>query len=381
MDRSQSHHLPPLAEDFDDFFDTSLCGFIVTDADSNILRINLRAAEWLRNTPAVLSQKRFSDILAVGSKIYFETHLWPLMRMQGYFDEVAVDLSDNGEGKLPVYINGYERRTDSGQPMFIRFTLFRASDRRMFEQNLQISKQLAETKLITEQQNAVIREQFIAVLGHDLRNPLGAVIIASQMLEHTECGKKEQKLIQLLRNSSKRMKEMIDNIMDLARGRLGGGITISPELLNLDQLLMNVTEELTVAWPSRSIDFEFKIDKDVVCDRGRIAQLVSNLLANAITHGSETSAVILKAISNEGFWEFLWPMKVNRSPKKLCRSFFILFTGKIPIRAKMAWGLGCILHQKLPKRTMAYCRLNPTKSKPVLLLGHRRLKIRSNSFV
>jgi sigma-B regulation protein RsbU (phosphoserine phosphatase) len=349
MDRSQSHHLPPLAEDFDDFFDTSLCGFIVTDADSNILRINLRAAEWLRNTPAVLSQKRFSDILAVGSKIYFETHLWPLMRMQGYFDEVAVDLSDNGEGKLPVYINGYERRTDSGQPMFIRFTLFRASDRRMFEQNLQISKQLAETKLITEQQNAVIREQFIAVLGHDLRNPLGAVIIASQMLEHTECGKKEQKLIQLLRNSSKRMKEMIDNIMDLARGRLGGGITISPELLNLDQLLMNVTEELTVAWPSRSIDFEFKIDKDVVCDRGRIAQLVSNLLANAITHGSETSAVILKAISNEGFWEISVANEGEPIPEKALPQLFHPFHREDSHSSQNGLGLGLYIASEIAK--------------------------------
>lgn len=303
MDNTQSHPLLTLAEDFDDFLETSLCGHVITDGEGRIIRMNGRAANWLNSSADRFQGKRFSDILAVGGRIYFETHLWPLLRMQGYFDEVAIELADTGNGKMPAYVNGYEKKGENDEPVFMRFTIFRGSDRRLYEQNLQMAKQIAESKLITEQQNAIIREQFIAVLGHDLRNPLGGIMSAAQMLARTETGKNEERLVRILQNSAKRMQEMIENIMDLARGRLGGGISITAVTVNLEELLIQVSDELKVAWPESTIEAYFEIDRSVECDPGRVAQLTSNLLANAITHGSANTPVQIKAIANENFWE------------------------------------------------------------------------------
>ncbi|WP_316812345.1 PAS domain-containing sensor histidine kinase [Pedobacter heparinus] len=302
MSDDQFSHLTPAAEDFDDFFDTALCGFVITDREGKIIRINQRLAGWLNSAADQFKGKRFSDLLAIGGRIYFETHLWPLLRMQGYFEEVAVELMETGNGKMPVFINGYERKDENEQLLFTRFTLFRGTDRRLYEQNLQSSKKLAEDNLSAEQQNAVIREQFIAVLGHDLRNPLGGIMSAAQMLARTDLGKNEERLTRILLSSSKRMHEMIDNIMDLARGRLGGGIPISPVTVNLQDLLNQVTDELKIAWPESKIETDFSISQPVVCDPGRIAQLSSNLLANAITHGSADTPVQISAASNENFW-------------------------------------------------------------------------------
>jgi sigma-B regulation protein RsbU (phosphoserine phosphatase) len=345
MDKNLSH----ISEDFDDFFESSLCGFVITDGDGNISRINKRTAEWLNSKSEKFSGKRFSDILSIGGRIYFETHLWPLLRMQGHFDEVAVELTDSGKGKIPVYINGYERRDENNKPEFIRFTLFRASDRRLYEENLQIARKLAEANLNIEQQNAVIREQFIAVLGHDLRNPLSGIMSAAQLLARAELGEREKKMINILQSSSKRMYEMIDNIMDLARGRLGGGITINPINVNLEELLNQVSDELKVASPERTIEYDFNISQSIECDPARISQLISNLLANAVTHGSHDQPVILKAICNEQFWEISVINQGKPIPKKALENLFHPFHRESSHSSHNGLGLGLFIASEIAK--------------------------------
>lgn len=349
MNSKTPSSISPLAEDFEDFFDHSICGFIITDAESNIQRMNKTAAEWLNGSPDDFRNKRFSDLFAVGGRIYFETHLWPLLRMQGHFDEVTVELADTGNGKMPIYLNGLERKMDTGQPVFMRFVLFRATDRRLYEQNLQMAKQLAEKELSGEKQNAVIREQFIAVLGHDLRNPLGAIMSAAQMLARTTLTKNEERLIKVLQNSSKRMHEMINNIMDLARGRLGSGITINPATVNLSDLLKEVAEELKLAWPERIIEFDFDIKTEVNCDRGRIAQLTSNLLANALTHGSNDTPVLLRAFADEKFWEVSISNQGKPIPEHTFASLFHPFHRQDAHSSQNGLGLGLYIASEIAK--------------------------------
>ncbi|WPO81403.1 PAS domain-containing sensor histidine kinase [Chryseobacterium sp. JJR-5R] len=341
--------LPPSAEDFEDFFESSLCGFVITDREGKIARINRRAAGWLNTVPEELSGKRFSDILAVGGKIYFETHLWPLLRMQGYFDEVALELADSGNGKMPVYINGYERKDDNDQPLFIRFTVFRASDRRLYEENLQTAKQLAEANLEMEQQNALIREQFIAVLGHDLRNPLGGVMSAAQLVARSDLGAREEKLVKLIQTGSKRMHNMINDIMDLARGRLGGGFPVSPVETDLEQLLNQVSDELKVVWPERSIESDFNITQKVICDPGRLSQMASNLLANAIIHGSPVTPILIQAAVTEDIWEISVTNQGKPVPKEALPHLFHPFRREGKQKSQNGLGLGLYIASEIAK--------------------------------
>jgi sigma-B regulation protein RsbU (phosphoserine phosphatase) len=349
MDYKLSSDLSPLAKDFEDFFETSLCGFVITDGEGKIVSVNRRTAEWLNSTPDQFLGKRFSDLLAVGGRIYFETHLWPLLRMQGYFDEVAVELANSGNGKMPIYINGYERKGDNNQPLFMRFTLFKASDRRLYEENLQIAKQLAEAKLNIEQKNAQIREQFIAVLGHDLRNPLGGIMSAAQLLARTGVNEREERLVNIIQSGSKRMYEMINNIMDFAHGRLGGGIPVNPVVVDLEKLLNQISDELKVVWPDRQIESNFEIGETIECDPARISQLISNLLANAITHGSTETPVFLKALVNETFWEI--SVTNNGSPisKEAMAQVFYPFHREDAQSSQNGLGLGLYIASEIAK--------------------------------
>jgi sigma-B regulation protein RsbU (phosphoserine phosphatase) len=341
--------LPSAAENFEDFFESSLCGFVITDGDGKIIRINKRAAEWLNTEPDKLSGQRFSHLLAIGGKIYFETHLWPLLRMQGYFDEVALELADSGNGKLPVYINGDERKDENEHPLFIRFTIFKASDRRLYEENLRIAKQLAETNLEMEQQNAQIREQFIAVLGHDLRNPLSGIMSAAQLLTRTQLEEREKKLVNLIQTGSKRMYEMINDIMDLARGRLGGGFPIVPVECDLEKLLNQVSDELKIAWPERIIKFDFNINQHVMCDPGRLSQLVSNLLANAITHGSTTAPILLQAAVHKDLWEISVINQGKPIPKEAIQYLFHPFRREGSQASQNGLGLGLYIASEIAR--------------------------------
>ncbi|WDF45572.1 PAS domain-containing sensor histidine kinase [Chryseobacterium sp. KACC 21268] len=341
--------LPSSAEDFDDFFESSLCGFITTDSNGVIVRVNKKIGSWLNIDPEKLTGKRFSDILAVAGKIYFETHLFPLLRMQGYFDEVAAELTDTGKGKIPVFINGYEKRDENKKPLFIRFTLFRASDRRKYEDNLQESKQQAESSLLTEQQHAVIREQFIAVLGHDLRNPLAGVMSAAQMLARNNLNERDSKMVNIIQTGSKRMLEMINNIMDLARGRLGGGITIEPVQTDLKKLLQSIVDELSIAWPDRIIHSTYDIDQSVECDPARFSQLISNLLSNAITHGADDDPVFLKATVDSRSWEISVINSGKAIPQSILDHLFHPFHRDTDHSSSNGLGLGLFIASEIAK--------------------------------
>ncbi len=172
--------------------------------------------------------------------------------------------------------------------------------------HLETRDRLAESEaaLLDQRQAAELREQFIAVLGHDLRNPLASIDAGAQLLRKTPLNVRAVSLVDLVQNSVQRMAGLIDNVLDLARGRLGGGFVIERRTdPHLDRALEQVVAELRAAHPARRIDVVLDLAQPVVCDSRRIAQLLSNLLANALTHGAEAEPVAVRAVARDGRFE------------------------------------------------------------------------------
>lgn len=144
----------------------------------------------------------------------------------------------------------------------------------------------AETELVNVRATAELREQFIAVLGHDLRNPLAAVGATAQLLSR----RTEPELVRLgtrLGATTRRMSQLINDVLDLARSRLGAGMgVVLLETADLTAALNDVVFELCEAHPHRCIDAHIVIPCTVRCDTGRLQQLLSNLLGNALTYGA-----------------------------------------------------------------------------------------------
>jgi sigma-B regulation protein RsbU (phosphoserine phosphatase) len=302
-----------IQHDFNDFLEHALCGFLTINTKGEILEANSRICRWIGCNAHDLKGKRFSDLLSIGGKIYYETHLWPLLRMQGYFDEVALELSCQNKERLPVLLNAYERRDENGAPLFVRLTIFKATDRRQYEQNLRNQKQMAEESLSSEKTVSALREQFIAVLGHDLRNPLSSVVTGASLLSVIVQDEQQKKIVATMQNSARRMAGMIEDIMDFARGRLGGGMQVNRQPTQTEPVLLHVVNELRTSYPDRIIETDFNITEPVNCDAPRMAQLLSNLLANALAHGSHDATVDVRAFHKEGLFE----LSVSNSGKPI----------------------------------------------------------------
>lgn len=157
----------------------------------------------------------------------------------------------------------------------------------------------SQSDLLDERATAELREQFIAVLGHDLRNPLASISGGTKLLARRIEDEKAKSILQMMTASVLRMGVLIDNVMDFARGRLGGGITLVKEVLPLEPMLNTVIDEIRSAWPHRRIETRFDLQQPLNGDHSRLGQLVSNLIANAVTHGAEDQPIRVEAISDK----------------------------------------------------------------------------------
>jgi len=162
----------------------------------------------------------------------------------------------------------------------------------------------SEKALVSEREASQLREQFVAILGHDLRNPLGAIRTGALLLSRLPQGEKADDVRRMIDRSVDRMSALIDDVLDLTRGRLGDGLTLDAEIVHdLTAVLEQVVLELEAAWPGRVVDRDFSIARPVVCNGARMAQMLSNLLGNAFTHGDPSSPIRAQARTTPGSFE------------------------------------------------------------------------------
>jgi signal transduction histidine kinase len=153
---------------------------------------------------------------------------------------------------------------------------------------LENERKLSESQaaLLTERGTAELREQFVAVLGHDLRTPLASVLNGAQLLQRRSLDQTAATVVERIRRSALRMAALVDDVLDLTRGRMGGGITLKlRDERSLADILQQVVAELRSTHPGRELHSEIDIAVPVRCDPARLGQLLSNLLKNALVHG------------------------------------------------------------------------------------------------
>ncbi|MDB5692784.1 MAG: sensor histidine kinase [Alphaproteobacteria bacterium] len=158
-----------------------------------------------------------------------------------------------------------------------------------------------EAALLDERETAELREHFIAVLGHDLRNPLAAVEAGTRILSRMELDPQAASVVGRMQESCRRMGGLIGDLLDFARGRLGGGLPMALALHeDVGERLELVVAELRAVHPGRLIQARLDLRQPIRCDAARLAQLLSNLLANALTHGAADGPVRVAASVAEG---------------------------------------------------------------------------------
>lgn len=166
-----------------------------------------------------------------------------------------------------------------------------------------IERKRAEEGLKREEaqrQTALFREQFMAILGHDLRNPLQAISgNAGLLLRYGGLTEPQRKAVNRISISADRMSRMINDLLDFTRARLGGGYPVKRERMNVHEVVRQVVEELEVAHPQRRFALSVSGNGWGDWDADRIAQAASNLVGNAVQYSPEDSPVEV-TVQDEG---------------------------------------------------------------------------------
>ncbi len=166
--------------------------------------------------------------------------------------------------------------------------------------NEAIDKAIAES--IHEYSKAVrqYRDMFLAVLGHDLRSPLDAVLNASEFLtEDAELSERDHRLAQAIRGSGVRMRDLIDDMLDYASSELGAGMPVRRSATNMGEVAEEVVRQSELTHPGREFRTELRGDLAGEWDLGRIRQALLNLIDNAVQYGSPGSATLVSVSGAE----------------------------------------------------------------------------------
>ena len=156
----------------------------------------------------------------------------------------------------------------------------------LYRQKQQLARQLEE---LTE--TLRLNELFTAVLGHDLRNPLSAILNSANLLERVSKEDVVKQSATRMVSSGRRMSRMIDDMLDLTRARLGGGIPLRRQETDLSQIVVRVVQEAQVSSPDGRFETRVEGELSGYWDADRLAQVTSNLVGNAIEHGDKKDPI------------------------------------------------------------------------------------------
>ena len=144
------------------------------------------------------------------------------------------------------------------------------------------------------------REQLLGIVGHDLRTPLSAILLAAYLLLKREgLGEMETELARKITRSASLAARLIDQLLDLTRSRLGGGIPIDPQRFDMNDVCRQVCGETEITHPDRPLRVDMQGDLTGVWDRDRMYQLLANLVGNAVQHGEPRTSIDLRVDGRE----------------------------------------------------------------------------------
>jgi PAS domain S-box-containing protein len=290
-----------------DLFETAPCGYVSAGADGKIQRVNRILCVWLGTEPEHIIGKRVSDFLTIAGKIYYETHFAPLLRMQGHFNEVALDLVRADGSRLPALVNALERRNASGDALFVRLTIFDATDRRRYEQELMSARQAAvvaneklralnavqEQRIAEEVAERMLAEQSLrqsqkmeAVgqltggIAHDFNNMLAVVISGLNLIQrriakgNTDIGE----LAAAALDGATRAATLTQRLLAFSRQQ-----PLAPEPIDANTMVAEMSELL-----QRTLGEQIHLESvpapglwKTIADRNQVENAIINLAVNA----------------------------------------------------------------------------------------------------
>ena len=273
------------------FFDAP-CGYLTARPDGAIERTNRLLMRWTGYTEAELQGRLFQELLPPGARIFYETHYAPLLHLQGFVHELALELICRDGSRMPVLVNADLEKDASGQAVRARIVVMNAVDRRRYEQELKQAKQRAEAaeERLARARDAAeaasrAKSEFLANMSHEIRTPMNGVIGFANLLDATALEREQAEYVSIIRNSAEALLGIINDVLDFSKIE-AGRLTLERIPFDLYLTCVEVCELLSPRVADGKLelilDWEPGTPKAILGDPVRARQILLNLMGNAV---------------------------------------------------------------------------------------------------
>jgi Signal transduction histidine kinase len=262
-------------EPLDGLINSAPCGFLRFDDTGKILVANERLLQTLEYDLDELVGLSIDKILTVASRIFYQTHFFPLLKLHGKLNECYFSLSSRSGEQVPVLANAVRRETETGTVNDCIFVQMR--QRNEYEDEILHAKREAERAVRA-------KDEFLAMVSHELRTPLSSIKGWSKMLKEGMLRPEDTaRAYDAIARSTQSLTSLIDDLIDLSR-ITAGKLNINVEPLDLTTVVGSAVEVIRPAAEAKLIDLQTIVDGSapVSGDAGRLQQVIWNLLSNAI---------------------------------------------------------------------------------------------------
>ena len=278
-------------EALEDFFQGAPCGLLVGSRDGLILAVNDTFLSWTGyERQALVGVRHFDDLLSLPCRIYHETHYAPLLQIQGFVHELALDIRERDGKVLPVLVNTVEKRGPDGAIELLRYAVFSAADRRGYERELLLERKSSEEAVKA-------KSDFLAMFAHEVRNPLAAVMLEIELLARTNARPDDEQSFVELRASLDRVLKLVSNMLEISKLEAGKAAVQKTEF-EISDVVQAVVHTLRPLAAVRQLQLIVRVDKllkrPVLGDPVKLEQALANLVGNAIKF-TESGSVSIAA--------------------------------------------------------------------------------------
>jgi PAS domain S-box-containing protein len=290
---------PLLEESAEELYEHAPCGYLSTLPDGLVVKVNQTFLGWTGyDREALVGRRRFQSLLGIGGQMYWETHLAPLLQMQGFVNQIAFDLVCADGKKLAVLANSVRRSAPDGRPLGHRMTLIDASERREYERELLRARQRAEDA--TE-----AKATFLSMVSHEIRAPLNAILGVAHLLGRTSATPQQERYIRILRSSSEGLLALINDVLDFSKIE-AGKVVLAKQPFAVralaDEIVVGFAAQADEKRLALTADVDERVPAMVVGDPIKLGQVLRNLVGNALkfTAGGEVRLSVVLAASEPG---------------------------------------------------------------------------------
>jgi PAS domain S-box-containing protein len=343
----------------DILFEQAACGLVLTDTDGLIVRMNATARSWLgyvddQEAAELLGRVRMADLLPVGARLFHHTHCLPILQVQGSVAEIQVELRNRRGERLPMLIN-IVRRDQAGQ-VFDHWALFKASDRRAYERELLSARKAAEGALearreaeiqlhaLNTQLSAADRrkDEFLATLSHELRNPLAPMRSALDVLKLKFAHNADERLLGAFDRQLRHLTRLVDDLMEISR-ITQGRMQLRRAPVELSALVSGAAHDMVATMNAARHTLHVHVDPPPVMvdgDATRLAQVVINLLTNAAKYTPNGGTIALHLTCEPGVAQIRVRDNGIGIPAAALATVFDMFSQLEPALERSKGGLG-----------------------------------------